>query len=247
MVDHTWASTGPSARSGPRPSWYRWITGAHRSTHTRRASTTRGPHCAGRRACWRTRGDPARIAVAGDSAGGNIPAVMTQLARDSGGPQLVFQLLWYPSTTGDITLLPSMTENADGPIPRPRRGGCVPTGTYPAPTSGTGWLPPAGPRQHRRPVRPSPAFIARRSTTRSATTAPARRIAHRCRRSPRAAQRTHLAHGFVSFAMVVPAAAEAPTRGLAALQAAARLMTERGGARRPHAPRMGRLVGAQPR
>ena len=40
---------------------------------------------------------------------------MAQLARDSGGPPLVFQLLWYPSTTGDMTL-PSMIENADGPI-----------------------------------------------------------------------------------------------------------------------------------
>ncbi|HKH51044.1 MAG TPA: alpha/beta hydrolase, partial [Mycobacterium sp.] len=36
-------------------------------------------------------GDPARIAVAGDSAGGNISAVMAQLARDNGGPPLVFQ------------------------------------------------------------------------------------------------------------------------------------------------------------
>ena len=60
-------------------------------------------------------GDPSRIAVAGDSAGGNISAVMTQLARDNGGPALVFQLLWYPSTTGD-TSLPSMIENADAPI-----------------------------------------------------------------------------------------------------------------------------------
>ena len=60
-------------------------------------------------------GDPTRIAVAGDSAGGNISAVMAQLARDNGGPPLVFQLLWYPSTTGDLTL-PSMIENADAPI-----------------------------------------------------------------------------------------------------------------------------------
>jgi acetyl esterase len=37
-------------------------------------------------------GDPARIAVAGDSAGGNISAVMAQLARDNGGPPLIFQL-----------------------------------------------------------------------------------------------------------------------------------------------------------
>ena len=60
-------------------------------------------------------GDPARIAVAGDSAGGNISAVMAQLARDQGGPPLLFQLLWYPGTTGD-TSLPSFIENSDGPI-----------------------------------------------------------------------------------------------------------------------------------
>ncbi|EUA12116.1 alpha/beta hydrolase fold family protein [Mycobacterium kansasii 732] len=39
-------------------------------------------------------GDPKRIAVAGDSAGGNISAIMAQLARDNGGPELVYQLLW---------------------------------------------------------------------------------------------------------------------------------------------------------
>ena len=46
-------------------------------------------------------GDPARIAVAGDSAGGNLSAVVALLARDNGGPPLVFQLLWYPVTVGD--------------------------------------------------------------------------------------------------------------------------------------------------
>ena len=63
-------------------------------------------------------GDPSRIAVAGDSAGGNIAAVLTQFARDDGGPQLVFQLLWYPGTTFDMTL-PSMTENANAPMLSP--------------------------------------------------------------------------------------------------------------------------------
>ena len=63
-------------------------------------------------------GDPNRIAVAGDSAGGTIAAVMAQRARDSadnGGPALVFQLLWYPSTLWDASL-PSFTENAAAPI-----------------------------------------------------------------------------------------------------------------------------------
>jgi len=58
--------------------------------------------------------DPARIAVAGDSAGGNLAAVVAQLARDGGLP-LRAQLLWYPATTWD-TRLPSFTENADAPI-----------------------------------------------------------------------------------------------------------------------------------
>ena len=35
-------------------------------------------------------GDPARIAVAGDSAGANLSAVMAHLARDNGGPALTF-------------------------------------------------------------------------------------------------------------------------------------------------------------
>ncbi|MDT5340228.1 MAG: acetyl esterase [Mycobacterium sp.] len=59
--------------------------------------------------------DPGRLAVAGDSAGGNLAAVVAQLARDSGGPAIAFQLLWYPATTWD-TSLPSFTENADAPI-----------------------------------------------------------------------------------------------------------------------------------
>ena len=60
-------------------------------------------------------GDPARIAVAGDSAGGNLSAVMALKARDAGGPPLAFQLLWYPVVVGDLSA-PSFTENADAPI-----------------------------------------------------------------------------------------------------------------------------------
>jgi acetyl esterase/lipase len=59
--------------------------------------------------------DTTRIAVAGDSAGGNISAVMAQRSRDSGGPPIAFQLLWYPATLWDSTL-PSFTENASAPI-----------------------------------------------------------------------------------------------------------------------------------
>jgi acetyl esterase len=59
--------------------------------------------------------DTTRMAVAGDSAGGTIAAVMAQLARDNGGPPIAFQLLWYPSTLWDPSL-PSFTENATAPI-----------------------------------------------------------------------------------------------------------------------------------
>jgi acetyl esterase len=38
------------------------------------------------------------IAVGGDSAGGNLAAVVSLLARDAGGPPLAFQLLVYPAT-----------------------------------------------------------------------------------------------------------------------------------------------------
>ena len=59
--------------------------------------------------------DPDRLAVAGELAGGNLAAVMAQLARDAGGPPIRFQLLWYPATTWD-TSLPSFTENANAPL-----------------------------------------------------------------------------------------------------------------------------------
>lgn len=58
-------------------------------------------------------GDPSRIAVAGDSAGGNLSAVMALLARDAGGPELCFQLLVYPVTDHEFDR-PSWTENETG-------------------------------------------------------------------------------------------------------------------------------------
>jgi len=42
--------------------------------------------------------DPARIAVGGDSAGGNLAASVSLLARDGGGPRPAMQLLIYPVT-----------------------------------------------------------------------------------------------------------------------------------------------------
>lgn len=41
---------------------------------------------------------PGRVAVGGDSAGGNLAAVVAQLARDEGGPAPVLQWLIYPRT-----------------------------------------------------------------------------------------------------------------------------------------------------
>ena len=43
-------------------------------------------------------GDKTRIAVAGDSAGGNLAAAVALMARDRGEPPLVYQLLIYPAT-----------------------------------------------------------------------------------------------------------------------------------------------------
>jgi acetyl esterase len=42
--------------------------------------------------------DPARIAVGGDSAGGNLAAVVCLAQRDAGAPLPAFQLLIYPAT-----------------------------------------------------------------------------------------------------------------------------------------------------
>ena len=42
--------------------------------------------------------DPARVGVAGDSAGGNLAAVVSQLAARDGGPRPAVQLLIYPVT-----------------------------------------------------------------------------------------------------------------------------------------------------
>jgi acetyl esterase/lipase len=167
--------------------------------------------------------DPARVAVAGDSAGGNISAVMAQLARDNGGPALVFQLLWYPSTTGDTTL-PSMIENPDGPIldqnviaafmqwylpadidiSEPAK---LPPTLAPANTADLSGLPPAfiGTAEYD-PLRDDGVRYAELLSTAG--------VPVELYNAPT------LMHGFVHFAPVVPAAADATNRGLAALKAA---------------------------
>ncbi|MGH3633906.1 MAG: alpha/beta hydrolase, partial [Mycobacterium sp.] len=167
-------------------------------------------------------GDPARIAVAGDSAGANLSAVMAHLARDNGGPALAFQLLWYPSTSADLSL-PSFIENADGPIldrdvidaflgwylpgvdiSDPTT---LPVTLAPANAADFSGLAPAyiGTAEHD-PLRDDGARYAELLTSAGV---PAE-----------LSNEPTLVHGFVSFALVVPAAAEATNRGLAALKAA---------------------------
>jgi acetyl esterase len=58
-------------------------------------------------------GDSSRIAVCGDSAGGNLAAVVAQIARDRGNPAICFQLLIYPATDAACDT-PSYSENAEG-------------------------------------------------------------------------------------------------------------------------------------
>jgi acetyl esterase len=47
--------------------------------------------------------DPGRIAVGGDSAGGNLATVTALMARDRGGPPLAAQILLYPMITPDFS------------------------------------------------------------------------------------------------------------------------------------------------
>ena len=167
-------------------------------------------------------GDPDRIAVAGDSAGGNLSAVVAHLARDNGGPALAFQLLWYPSTTGDLSL-PSFTDNADAPILDRdvidafltwyvpdvdiSDPGTLPVTLAPANAADFAGLAPAyiGTAEHD-PLRDDGARYAE--------------LLNAAGVSAELRNEATMVHGYVSFALVVPAAAEATNRGLAALKAA---------------------------
>jgi acetyl esterase len=59
--------------------------------------------------------DSARLAVGGDSAGGNLAAAVALVLRDHGGPRLVHQLLMYPVTDYNLETA-SYTDNAEGYI-----------------------------------------------------------------------------------------------------------------------------------
>jgi len=79
--------------------------------------------------------DPGRMAVGGDSAGGNLAAAVTLLVRDRGGADLVGQLLVYPNT--------DYLADSGSTAPRwPGTGGT----TWPARrTAGTRWRPRCAP------------------------------------------------------------------------------------------------------
>jgi acetyl esterase len=57
--------------------------------------------------------DPERLMVAGDSAGGNLAAVVALMAREQNGPPLTHQVLVYPVIDAACDT-PSYTENAEG-------------------------------------------------------------------------------------------------------------------------------------
>lgn len=58
--------------------------------------------------------DPSRLAVAGDSVGGNLVAAVTILAKQRKGPKIAFQLLYYPVTDASMSTQ-SYATYKDGP------------------------------------------------------------------------------------------------------------------------------------
>ncbi len=57
-------------------------------------------------------GDPTRVAVAGESAGGNMAAAISLMARGRNVPMPLFQVLVYPVASADVNT-PSFRENAN--------------------------------------------------------------------------------------------------------------------------------------
>ncbi|MBT8477268.1 MAG: alpha/beta hydrolase [Gemmatimonadetes bacterium] len=68
--------------------------------------------------CWAAAnadelGGSGKLAVTGESAGGNLATVVCQKARDENGPRIDFQLLAYPVVDHDLSR-PSYDENGEG-------------------------------------------------------------------------------------------------------------------------------------
>lgn len=59
--------------------------------------------------------DPSRLAVAGDSAGGNMAIAVTMMAKDRAGPKIAHQLLFYP-VTDDVSDNGSYRAFGNGPF-----------------------------------------------------------------------------------------------------------------------------------
>jgi len=59
--------------------------------------------------------DPTRLGVIGDSAGGNLAAVVAQMARDRKGPKIKCQILTYPAVDATMSSR-SIKENANAPL-----------------------------------------------------------------------------------------------------------------------------------
>ena len=58
--------------------------------------------------------DPTRLAIVGDSVGGNMAAAVTLMAKERGGPKIAFQVLFYPVTDANFDT-GSYNTFADGP------------------------------------------------------------------------------------------------------------------------------------
>lgn len=163
--------------------------------------------------------DPGRLAVAGDSAGGNLAAVASQLARDAGGPDICFQLLWYPATSYDITL-PSFTENAHAPI-IDRDAIAALTLAYAGDVDLSDPPPTLAPARAANLSGLPPAYIAvaghdplRDDGIRYGELLSAAGVSVELHHADT------LVHGYLGYAGVIPAATEATDRGLAALRTA---------------------------
>ena len=108
-------SAATSARARTRSSC-RSTTGMPPRRDSPQRSTTGSPPFAGSRLTRRlSGGEPGRLAVSGWSAGGNIAAVVCQMAREAGGPRIVGQVLVNPVTDCDF-MRASYVANGDGYI-----------------------------------------------------------------------------------------------------------------------------------